>query len=396
MFLALAAISLSACSYNPFNEFTGIDPFNAGNLELTQCYDTLVWEKNDKASTYAVYVYPDDSIKTEDITPVKTTSETYVKLNPNWEGMKIKVFGYSYSYSSTSISDYKKKTVCQSGKVKIGKTSPSSSENLTYGASDMERLLTNSRAKTATLHIPKTVDRLSLSDFTTAYSFHFKFESRPADSPIEIYLSNCEIIGYRPSTLPVFSYEGSNDAKFIFTLFGTNTIYGDTTTDTVSNGKTAIDLPNVYFYKCDEEGSLKVTGGTCYGNNTASSRTIPGYAISAKKIVNIVEREKIQLIGGRGGDGKTALVSGGDGQLPLKKGVRVLTVYPSSIGIKGGNGGDGASGGTGANGGNAYAYSYLTKKAYSRYAHCFYSLGEPSPGLGTGYGTKGKLITDKS
>lgn len=395
VFLAFCALSLSACSYNPFNDFTGINPFDAGNLEMVQCYDTLVWEKNEKCSGYSVYVYPDESTKTDELSPVATTSDTFVKLNSSWVGMKVKVIGYTYE-NTTSILNIKKKTVCQSSKMKITTTSASNIERMSYTASDMTSLLTNKTAKYGIVDIPKTINRLALSDFTSDYNFHFRFESRPTNEPVTIVLSNCNITGYKGVGLPVFSYTGTNNVNFMFLLFGTNTIDGGTTLDSSTNARTAIDLPTVCFYHNDEGGNIQVTGGTCYGNNAATGKATAGYAISAKRVINILPDQRVKLIGGRGADGKTNLVCGGDGQLPMKTGVKVLSANLASIGLQAGDGGNGATGGTGANGGNAYSYTYMVNKAYKKYKDCFYKIKEATPGSGTGYGTKGKLITEKS
>lgn len=392
LFLAFCALTLASCSYNPFNDFTGINPFDAGNLEMVQCYDTLVWEKNEKCSSYSVYVYPDDSVKTEELTPVSTTSDTFIKLNANWVGMKVKVIGYTLEFT-TNIFNAKKKTVCQSSKKEITAISASNIERLTYNSSDMTRLLTSSSAKYGVVDIPKTINRLALYDFTSEYNFHFRFESRPTNDPVTIILSNCNITGYKGVGLPVFSYTGTNNVNFMFTLFGTNTINGGTTLDSSTNARTAIALPTVCFYSNDDSGSIQVTGGTCYGNNAATGKATAGYAISAKRVINILPDKRVKLIGGRGGDGKTTLVCGGDGQIPMKTGVKVLSAYSSSIGLQAGDGGNGATGGTGANGGNAYSYTYLVNNAYKKYKDSFYKIKEATPGSGTGYGTKGTLIT---
>ena len=391
LFLALAAISLSACSYNPFNEFTGIN-FNfsiSNSLEVNQILDKIVWERNEECTSYDVYVHPDESStssssKKSEPTVLQTFNRCGFTYDTSLLGKRIQIVGCKYDEKDG------KKAVCKSKIITLPTKAP------TFTASSSETLSLNynnvsNYSRSGVVTIPASVTHLELGHFAGSGTIllAFKFDERPSGDVVRISLNNTEFKS-SSSTLPAIDYGGTNkDVTFVFRFEGSNYITGGDSTSYTYSATNAINLPNVCFY--DGNGSLTITGGSSSSFSSKYEDAVAGYAISANKIINCATSDSayIKAIGGNGGEG-IKYTRGGHGQLPFNKNVKVLTTYSSSIGIKGGNGG---KGGLNAYGGDAYAFSYLTDVAYKKYKPSFYKLDEPTPGEGGTGGGKGKLIT---
>lgn len=395
VFLALAAISLSACSYNPFNEFTGINFYFISRLNVFQSLDYIFWDKNENCAGYELYLYDEEitsSSKTSSTSstdkssekPVLTTVENTVKIESEWIGKKIKVVGFTYD-TSKGILNAVKTNLVSSKKLTITEMSvPSStSAKLTI---DNAYLKEQFRSRDyGAIRIPNTVSYLNIVNVTNAYHPTFIFEKRDDGSDVRIDLNQSDLTAiddlFGPS---IFKYDGINtDLDFYFNIIGRNFI---TAADLGNSDGAAIDLPRVTFYNyADIENEQTVL--SVHGGSTTNSVYNSGYAIKAKRIVNHLPEPLIKFYGGDGGPGSTQYGDGGTGQIPIISSCKVFTSIKNSIGLKSGNGGVGGSSGVG---GNAYTYNYLINKPYKKYADAFFCINEAT--VGKGGKSPGKLI----
>ena len=395
IFLASCALTLAACSYNPFNEFTGIEfSFSGtGGLEVSQCLDKLVWANNDKCSFYEIYVESSStssskssskssSSKSAEQLPYKTVYDCGFTYDSSLLNKKIKIVGCTYD------ENLEKKIVCKSNTITLPTSLPSfeinSAAKLTINQSTVSK---HQQSVSGIVNVASSITYLEIGNFNDAL-LSFDFASRPDGSVVRIKMTDSKFHSHDDGVQPAFNYMGTNkNVSFIFMLNGENSVTGSNSTTYKYAASDGLKLPNVYFYGGD--GSLTINGGSCSSFSSSYENNNAGYAVSANKMVNCLGSAAIRLIGGNGGTG-IKYTRGGHGQMPIKEGTKVLATYSSSIGLQAGNGGQG---GYGAYGGNAYAYSYLVDVAYKNYKKSFYKIKEASPGPGGTSGGTGSYIT---
>lgn len=383
LFLTLGVLALTACSYNPFNDFTGIDISN--QFGITQYDDKLIWDRNEECDYYELYVESKSSSSKASSssakkTPALKTTNCYASVDSNWVGSKVKVVGYS-------IEGLEEKKVCQTNTINV--VNRTTRVGTVSNPTKVKLINSSTTIKDNLISIDSTIDEVDIEDVSLAARLNFS--SRQDGSSVKIVLNSAKITGKEGIfTYPVFNYLGSNkNVNFIFSLNGTNTITGGILSASGDDASSAIKLPNVIFYS--GSGSLTVTGGRCAFKGTASGKDNPGYAIQANKVVSFLEKEQIKLIGGNGGKGEAQYINGGKGQMPMNSGVKVQTAKKATIGLRAG---DGGAGGPNANGGNTYSYSYLVNKAYKKYTPSFYLIEQAVPGAAGSGGVKGTFIVD--
>ena len=374
--LALSAIALTACSYNPFNEFTGINLTIGSGINVVQNHKYLFWEDNDECSGYEIYLYNDTSSSDE---PILRTTDHFVEVQDGWVGNKIKVVGYTYDMKNiTSLFDIKKKTVVSSSKIKVttNKVPSSSGTSLIVNNSYLQEQLGTKGY--GAIKIPNTVTYVEIRDITNKYHPTFIFDARDDGDVVKIELRSSTLVGTNDLFGPsVFRYDGTNkDVNFYIRVCGKNTI---TAPNLSSDTGSAIDLPRVTFYDYydyseDNKAELTVTGGVSANKNISS-----GYAIKADRVVSYLSPSMIKLIGGAGFAAVTNGDNGGTGQMPIEPHAQIYATQKNAIGIQAGNGGKGGSAGRG---GKAYGYKYLSEITYKKYASSIYRIKEASVGTG--------------
>ena len=408
-FLTFNAIALTACSYNPFNNFLGIDVvLSIGEgLNVFQNYDYLFWDKNDECVAYDVYLYENtssssslslksassslkSSLKSSSSSskaeerPVATTTSCCLEIKNEWVGSEIKIVGYKYENDEGSLFNFKQVTVAESKKIVIADIAPSAvfPIELTINESYLKNQFGSRDYGNIT--IPKSVSTVSIEGITSNYHPTFSFEAREDNSLVSIVLEDSTLVGKTNySDASRFRYLGNNkNVDFYFTVQGQNYIEG---TGTMVGYGAAIDLPRVVFrygeFYMNDYPELTVVGGT------STELTVPsGYAIKADRIINYLSPTIVKLIGGTGAEAHNTNDPGDTGQIPIEQKTAVYSIEDHSIGIRAGNGGYSANG----KGGNTYTYDYLIGKTYKKYADAFYSLGEPS--VGTGENGPGEYI----
>ena len=389
VFLALAAIILSACSYNPFNEFTGID-FNFstnGGLNLFQDFRYLFWDKIEDCDKYEIHLYDDTSSSETEDKPILSTTNNYLEVKNEWVGKQIKVVAYKYDLSK-GLTDATKIKVKVSTSKKITVTSPSivspAGNTLTVNDSYLNQAF--GKNNYGIVKVSKDTTKLVIDSVTTNYYPTFLFEARDDDSLIRIDLKNSALYGRKNySDVARFRYLGNNSkVDFYFVIDGINTISGTGDASTVQG---AIQLPRVIFYDTTNYYS-DTPELSVYGSNGASSKYTSSHAVRANRIISYLPTGTIKLYGGNGGKCTESTGNGGTGQMPIAPSTDVYTTEEHSIGIKAGDGGSSQS--KNGKGGNAYTYRYLTNVSYKKYADAFYCIQEASVGSGTN--GKGTLI----
>ena len=387
IFLAFSALILTSCSYNPFNEFTGINfSIGGGSLSVTQYDDRIIWERNEDCDYYEVYVtYPASSSSSKSSsssstkkTPVLVTEDCCATINSSWVGGKVKVVGYSLEGTSLEA-----KKICEKSISVVKKTS--TKKKGTSSDPIVSKTINNNTtvSTVTTVTIASTVDEVYISNITGSH--RIVFNPRANGNHVKVHLSNVNLI--YSGGVPVIDYNGTNkNVNFYFDISGTNTLSMDPVTSSSMTVFSTISVPNAIFYSGD--GSLTVTGGARKYSGVTGDE---GYAIKTNKIVSFLNKDQVQLIGGKGGDGEKSYMGGAIGHLPINKDVKVQTAYKKTIGLKAG---DGGKGGANANGGNAYSYSYLTNVAYKKYALSFYRIAEAVPGAAGSGGKQGTFITE--
>ena len=388
IFLAFSALTLASCSYNPFNDFTGIE-FSFDGLSpfsVTQYDSKIIWERNEDCDYYEVYfTYPSSSSSSKSSsssaskkTPDLVTTDCCATISSSLAGGKAKVVGYSLEGTSLEARKICEKTISLVKKTSTKKTGTSSDPIVTKTINNDTM---NSTVTSVT--IASTVDEVYISNITGSH--RIVFNPRANGNHVKVHLSNVNLI--YSGGVPVIDYNGTNkNVDFYFDISGTNTLSMDPVTSSSMTVFSTISVPNAIFYSGD--GGLTVTGGARKYSGVTGDE---GYAIKTNKIVSFLNKDQVQLIGGKGGDGEKSYMGGAIGRLPINKDVKVQTAYKNTIGLKAG---DGGKGGANANGGNAYSYSYLTNVAYKKYALSFYRIAEAVPGAAGSGGKQGTFITE--
>lgn len=398
LLVGLSTLFLSACTYYPFNEFTGIDfAFSTDKFNVVQHSSSLFWDYNEKCMGYDIYLYENQTSSSKSSSksnsssstiekPIASTSDCSYSIPNSWVGNKIKIVGYTYDLEKNTNFTFEKKTVFQSSKILIEALEKPTFNHGQEFTIDNDYLKTTFKNDSyGTIKIPKSVSKLYINDISSSYYAKFAFEERENDNNIIIILRNSSIVGKSVSdTKPTFYYEGNrSNCGFYFSLYGTNSISAMKHNHDYSQADCAVDLPNIVFDSADSEGTLTIYGGAGY-----SEQEKGGYAIKSNRIINYLEPSKIKLVGGKGGDANESNEKGGAGQIPIDPSTAVYSKQSKSIGLKAGNGG---SGGTFAKGGDAYSYNYYVDRYYYKYKCSFYCIEEANTGSG-GKGN-GTLIT---
>ncbi|MBO4737417.1 MAG: hypothetical protein J5627_03155, partial [Bacilli bacterium] len=250
-FFALNVIALSACSYNPFNDFLGIGVDivipTSDRLNAFQNYNYLFWDKNEECEGYDVYLYEDvlpsssssssskanSSLKSSRSSksslssskanndPVANTSSCNYPVQDAWVGKQIKVVGYKYEASSEGVYS-EKKTVAESEKIIItDNVAPLTDPDYLFYDDDTLRYLFRNRDY-GTITIPETATHVVIENVSRNYYPTFEFSPREDNSVVWIELINSTLVGKTSYSNPTrFRYLGTNkNVSFYFHVLG--------------------------------------------------------------------------------------------------------------------------------------------------------------------------------
>ena len=439
LLLALGALTISACAYNPFNDYLSINfSFTApksssssmttnSKLEIIQCDDRLVWQGTKDCEFYGVHIVDAETTSTSsgssssrssssssrrssssnksssNTSPLYTNGQLVTTTNNRSYLLSESDFGVTYQivgYKKNGTTEVK---VAESYKITI--SDEIFYQNFNYLANPRTMRITRSNISSylnargdGTIVVASEVDYLTIIDVPETNA-SFRFEDRTKN--VYIYMENSSIIGSSSATYsPTFYYGGTDSgASFVFSFAGTNSIKGaNVYSDYYAGGMPAIQLPSIWFYQAERDSEVEIRGGDALDITPTNTFPSPaGYGIMTDWLVSCIDEVDMTLgvYGGNGGNSNVRGTAGSDGQFPISgsndvNGSIIMSSY-DNIGIKAGNGG---RGGTNANGGDTYSYEYLVNKLYTNACNCLYSLGTPTPGAaGTG-GSDGKLIRE--